>query len=153
MKKISGENVEESSTYQSAKSRASGYANDPERLNDLLDKATSKARTRRGPLSQVWDSLMACLRLLRAYAAGSYRDIPWSSLLSIIAAVIYFVMPLDLIPDFILSFGFIDDAALFAWILSSLKADIEQFLEWENATAAAAAEELDGPAQEPENSA
>jgi len=130
-KKISGENVEESSSYRSAKSKASEYANDPDKLNDLLDKAARKADSKKGPLAEVWNSLMACLRLLRAYATGQYRDIPWGSLVSIIATVIYFVMPVDLIPDFLLGFGFIDDAALIGWILGSVKGDIERFIEWE----------------------
>ncbi len=131
-KKVSGENVEGSSSYKFAKSKASEYANDPDKLNDLLDKASRKANSRKGPLEEVWNSLMACLRLLRAYATGGYKDIPWVSLLSIIATVIYFVMPLDLIPDFLLGFGFIDDAALIGWILGSVKSDIDRFIEWES---------------------
>ena len=131
-KKVSGENVEGSSSYKSAKNKASEYANDPDKLNDLLDKAAKKADSRKGSLAEVWNSLMACLRLLRAYATGRYNDIPWGSLLSIIATVIYFVMPLDLIPDFLIGFGFIDDAALIGWILGSVKSDIDRFIEWES---------------------
>ena len=130
-KKISGEKVEKSSSFKAAKNKASDYANDPDKLNDLLDRASRKADTKKGPLSEVWDSLMACLRLLRAYATGQYKDLPWKSLLSIIAAIIYFVMPVDLIPDFIIGLGFIDDAALLGWIINSVKSDIESFIEWE----------------------
>lgn len=100
-------------------------------LNDLLDEALQKAASTRGRLAEVWDSLMACLRLLRAYASGRYRDIPWASLLSIIAAVTYFVMPVDLIPGFFLAFGFVDDAALIVWIMNAVKNDLDSFLEWE----------------------
>ena len=130
-KKVSGEKVEASSSFRSAKNRASEYANDADKLNDLLDEASQKADSKRGRLTEVWDSLMACLRLLRAYATGQYKDIPWVSLLSIIAAVIYFVMPVDLIPDFILTLGFVDDAALIGWIISSVKNDLDNFLQWE----------------------
>jgi len=130
-KKVYAEKVAASSSFKSAKNRASEYANDASKLNDLLDKASQKADSKRGRLAGVWDSLMACLRLLRAYATGQYKDIPWVSLLSIIAAVIYFVMPVDLIPDFILPLGFVDDAALIGWIISSVKSDIDSFLLWE----------------------
>jgi uncharacterized membrane protein YkvA (DUF1232 family) len=129
--KISGDNVEKSSSFKSAKSKASEYANDPDKLNDLLDKAQKKANSKKGPLSEVWDSLMACFRLLRAYATGKYRNIPWQSLILIIASVTYFVMPIDLIPDFILGFGYIDDASLLGWTLKSVKSDIDNFIEWE----------------------
>lgn len=130
-KKISGESVERSLPFKSAKGRASKYANDADKLSNLLDKARTKAISRKAPLAEVWDSLMACLRLLGAYASDQYKDIPWASLVSIIASVLYFVMPVDLIPDFILGLGLIDDAALLGWIISSVKSDIDNFIEWE----------------------
>lgn len=129
--KISGEEVEKSSAFKSAKDKAIEYAKNSRKLNELLDKAVEKARSSNKRLVEVRDSLLASFRLLRAYATGRYRDIPWASLVSIVAAVVYFVTPLDLIPDFILGLGLIDDVALLGWILSSLKNDIDHFLEWE----------------------
>lgn len=140
--KISGENVEKSSAFKSARDRAIEYAKNSRNLNQLLDKAVEKARTSKGRLAEVWDSLLASFRLLRAYATGRYRDIPWASLVSIIAAVVYFVMPLDLIPDFILGLGLIDDVALLGWILSSLKSDIDHFTEWEKDNASTGEDRL-----------
>jgi uncharacterized membrane protein YkvA (DUF1232 family) len=128
-KRISGKKVKNSSSFKTAKEAAGEYVENPEKLHQLLDRAAKKAQSSKGRLAEVWDSLLASLRLLRAYATGQYRDIPWASLLSIVAAVIYFVMPLDLIPDFILALGLIDDAALLGWILSSLKNDIDQYIE------------------------
>jgi uncharacterized membrane protein YkvA (DUF1232 family) len=133
--RISGENVEKSSSFKSAQGAAVEYARNPKKLNELLDRALKKAHSSKGRLAEVWESLLASFRLLRAYATGRYRDIPWKSLVSIVAAVIYFVMPLDLIPDFILALGLIDDAALLGWILTSLKTDIDNFIEWEKARA------------------
>ena len=140
--KISGEDVEKSSAFRSAKDRAIEYAKNSRKLNDLLDRAVEKARTSKGRLAEVWDSLLASFRLLRAYATGRYRDIPWASLVSIVAAVVYFVMPLDLIPDFILGLGLIDDVALLGWILSSLKSDIDHFTEWEKDNASTGEDRL-----------
>ncbi|MCP4392376.1 MAG: DUF1232 domain-containing protein [Gammaproteobacteria bacterium] len=130
-KRITGKKVENSSSFRTAKDAASEYANNPKKLNALLDRAVKKADSSKERLAETWESLLASFRLLRAYATGQYRDIPWASLLSIVAAVIYFVMPLDLIPDFILALGLIDDAALLGWILSSLKGNIDHYLEWE----------------------
>jgi len=130
-KRVSGEKVGKSSYFRTARDRALACLKSPQKLNQLLDRALKKSEGRRGRLVEVWDSLRACLRLLRAYANGSYRDIPWDSLVSILAAVIYFVMPLDMIPDFILSLGLIDDVALIGWILSSVKNDVDQFIAWE----------------------
>ena len=128
---IPDDSVEKSASFNSAKSKAKEYTNDPDKLNDLLDKAQKKADSKKGPLSEVLVSLMAFFRLLRAYATGKYRDIPWQSLTLIIASVIYFVMPFDLIPDFIMGAGFLDDAALLGWTIKSVKTDIDHFIEWE----------------------
>ncbi len=130
-KKPSAERVKESVSFERAKSRAAEYVSDPGKLNDLLDKAASKANSKRGPLTEVWDSLTTCFRLLRAYAKGEYTRIPWQSLILLIASVIYFVMPIDLIPDFIVALGYLDDAALLGWTLKALKGDIDEFRKWE----------------------
>jgi len=129
--KISGKKVEKSASFKSAQEAAREYAANPKKMQALLDRALRKAHSSKGRLAEIWDSLLASLRLLRAYAGGRYREIPWASLLSIVASIVYFVMPLDLIPDFILALGLIDDAALLGWILTSLKDDIDHFIEWE----------------------
>ena len=74
---------------------------------------------------------MAMLRLIRAYYTGAYREIPWQSLVLIIIAVIYFVSPIDLIPDWIPVIGLIDDAFVVGLVLKSVKDDLDAFMEWE----------------------
>jgi uncharacterized membrane protein YkvA (DUF1232 family) len=130
--------VQNSAAFAKARSKADEYASDPGKLSSLLDKASKKAEAKKGPLSEVRDSLMACLRLLRACAQKRY-SLPWQSLSLIVAAVVYFVMPVDLIPDFILSLGFADDAALLAWTFRQVKSDLEDFRRWEFEQAEAAA--------------
>ncbi len=71
------------------------------------------------------------LRMLKAYINGEYRQIPWRSLLMIIGSLIYFMMPLDLIPDFIPVTGFADDIAIIFLVFNSINEDIEAFLEFE----------------------
>jgi len=134
-KRYSGERVERSSFFKTARSRAADYLRNPGKLNQLLDQASRKIYRRQGPFSELRDSLKAIFRLLRAYADGSYRAIPTASLISIVAWVIYFVMPIDSIPDFIAGFGLFDDAALLGWLLASVKTDLDRFVEWENRAA------------------
>ncbi|MHB8846744.1 MAG: YkvA family protein [Nitrospirota bacterium] len=120
-----------SRSYENAKSRAGEYLASPEKLDKLVNDATEKAKRRNGPLREVWSSLMACIRLIRAYANGSYRRVPWQSILMIVASVVYFVMPVDLIPDFLAGFGLLDDAALLGWTIRTFGADIDAFVQWE----------------------
>lgn len=118
--------------FNRAKEQAVEFTKDPEKLNSLLQKADAKARLRkRGALDEVWVSLMTLFRMLRAYGSGAYRRIPVKTLIAMISSIIYFVMPFDFIPDIMLMFGFMDDAALIAWTVKSIKTDIDQFAVWE----------------------
>jgi len=70
-------------------------------------------------------------RLIKAYALGHYREIPWKTLLLIVAAVIYFLNPLDLLPDLIPLTGLTDDFAVLLWVYNSVGSEINKFLNWE----------------------
>ena len=41
-------------------------------------------------------------------------------------ALLYFLNPMDVIPDLLIG-GFIDDAALLTWVLSKVKDEIENY--------------------------
>lgn len=73
--------------------------------------------------------------MLRAYAKGDYKVVPWSTLVKIVAALVYFVSPIDFIPDLLPILGFSDDIAIVLWVLSSCTVDIQKFKEWEETNA------------------
>lgn len=120
-----------SRSYGRSRSKAADYIANKAKLAGLIDKASVKAHGRKGRLRDVWASLLSFFRLIRAYANGSYRQISTQSLLLIVASVVYFVSPIDLIPDFILGFGLIDDATLLAWTIKACATDLASFIEWE----------------------
>ena len=69
--------------------------------------------------------------MIRAYVSGEYRELPWRTLIILVAGILYFVTPLDLIPDFIPALGFVDDISVIFWIFKSFSEDLEKFEEWE----------------------
>jgi uncharacterized membrane protein YkvA (DUF1232 family) len=119
---------------EKTKSKAEEYARDPKKAKKLLEDAVKKAKgfeKNRGPLGEVWSYLTALFRLLRAYIGGEYRDIPWGSIVLVTVGIVYFVSPIDLIPDVLPGIGFIDDAAVIAFVVGQIKADLDNFLAWE----------------------
>ena len=127
-------NYLKSRIFQNALKKAVGIAVNPEKISDLIGSVTDKmsdmdeSKTR---VSDFFEKVKTLLRLLRAYINGNYRQIPWKSLLMIIGSLIYFMMPLDLIPDFIPLTGFADDIAIIFLVFNSINEDIEAFLEYE----------------------
>lgn len=119
-------------SYLRAVGLAAAYLRNPTRLSKLIEQARRKAETGSGSyLASIGESLGIPLRMLMAYLKGDYREIPWRSLSLITAAVVYFVMPMDLLPDVLPLLGFMDDVALLTWTLSQIKSDIDRFLCWE----------------------
>lgn len=120
--------------FQRALQQAAKLRDNSEKIRQLVSRATSKlieatARNRR--LKEVREKLEALVRLARAYADGSYRHIPWQAMVSILAAILYFVNPFDLLPDIIPIVGFTDDVSVLLWVFNTLKNEIEAFLQWE----------------------
>ena len=119
---------------QKTKSKAEEYISSPDKSKQLLDAALKKSKQKekhKGPLAEMWDSLTALFRLLRAYIRHEYTAIPWGSIVLVTVAIIYFVSPIDLIPDWLPLAGFIDDAAVIAFVIAQIKTDLDTFLKWE----------------------
>lgn len=114
------------------KSKAEEYLKDREKAEDLLKKAQAKMEDKRsGPLKEVWDSLAGLCRLVKRYVRGDYRETPWYSIVTMVAAIVYFVAPIDAIIDAIPVLGYFDDAGVLAWTAKTFKDDIDAFIEWE----------------------
>lgn len=120
--------------FDRARKRAEEYATDEKKVSGLLEDAQRKAERNRDRLSDSLDSLQSLFRLIRAWLGGRYNLVPWRSIVLSIAAIFYFVNPLDVIPDFLPMFGFLDDAGVLAFVLQSIRKDLDRFLEWERVT-------------------
>lgn len=113
--------------------KAEGYLNDENKLKKLIKKAVLKAEeNKKGPIGKFFNNILLLISLIKDYIKGEYRDIPYGSLIMMIAGILYFVTSIDIIPDFILSLGFIDDAVVLGLILKQLDADLEKYVKWKN---------------------
>ncbi len=125
---------QETRWYLRARRRAERVARDKTKARRVLEAATKKAGKRRGgPMSQVLEELQGLLQLGRAWLSGEYREVPVGTLVLVLATLAYFVSPIDAIPDILPFAGFIDDAGLIAWTVRSLRSDLENFRQWQNA--------------------
>lgn len=111
--------------------KAARTAESDGRLRRLLRRTGRKVERHRSQIGQLRDDLPTLIRLIQAYVRGDYRRLPWRTLALATGALIYFVMPIDLIPDFIVGIGYLDDAAVVSYVLKAIHADLERFANWE----------------------
>ncbi len=114
------------------KGRAKEYINDKDKSEQLLNDAREKARRKRGPLTEVWDKIQLMFSLFEDWLKGNYKEIPIGSIIMIIVTLIYFVIPTDLIPDFIVGVGYIDDAAVLAFAFNQIRGDLDNYKNWKS---------------------
>lgn len=68
--------------------------------------------------------------LIKSYVEKEYTDIPIGSIVAIISALVYFVSPIDLIPDSIPGVGYIDDSIVVAVCLKMVDSDLQEYKTW-----------------------
>ncbi len=52
------------------------------------------------------------------------------ALVTIVAGLLYFVSPIDAIPDWLLGVGFLDDIAVLGWVLKTVADELARFKAW-----------------------
>jgi len=124
--------AEDPKGFRAAQTRAQSYTQDKTKARRLVENAISKAYRNREHLKGVWDNLMSLCRMIRAWSKGEYKTLPWKTIVMALAAMLYFLDPLDLVPDFIPGVGYIDDALVLGFVIRSIQADLARFMEWES---------------------
>lgn len=127
--------VLESAFYRSALRKAPRLAKNAESLLKLLRNALVKVQELGvgGVFDVLREKITLLGSLLKAYAVGEYRDIEIQNLLKIIAGFIYFISPIDLLPDILPYVGFADDVALLMFIVKNIGNELEKFEQWKRA--------------------
>ncbi len=123
-----------SAIFGLAFSKAQKLAGNRSRLLLLLAQAFSKmsqVKNRDEVAKEVKFKFQVLTRMLKAFALGEYRSVPWSAIVGIAATLIYFINPADFIPDFVPFTGFADDFGILLWMFNSIQNEIDAFLSWE----------------------
>lgn len=124
--------------FRKATGKAGKMAGNSFLILNLIKEALGKA-SQNGGSKGIIDKILAKItlfgRLLKAYIQGDYREIPKETILKILASFIYFISPLDFIPDLLPVLGLTDDLALLIWVSKSIDADLIKFEEWEKTSA------------------
>lgn len=71
--------------------------------------------------------------MTRDVIRGDFRPVPWSAFGMMALALAYLVMPFDLIPDFLLLIGLVDDVVIVGWLLNRIDHRLSEYRTWKQA--------------------
>ena len=116
-------------------SSAKEIMQNPQKMQALLESAESKkAFVMSDKAQKVLANVPEFIGFIKSYIKREYTDVPVKSLIIVISALIYFVAPIDAIPDLFLFLGLTDDVAVLAFCLKVINDDFNKYKEWKNKT-------------------
>lgn len=116
--------------------KAKEYANDKKKTQKLVNDAMKKAKRskKESSFEEIWDNIQLLFQLAKDWSTAQYTQIPIGSMIAIIMGLLYFVSPIDFVPDF-LPGGLIDDAFVLSLIIRQIKTDLYKYKEWKEMAA------------------
>ena len=83
-------------------------------------------------LTRLFQDLRMLIPLIKDYWKGTYRDISVKSIVIFVVTLAYIISPIDLIPDYIIGLGQIDDAVILGLSLYFLEKDLMKYKQWKD---------------------
>ena len=110
-------------------SEATELLNNESKFDDFMLNVENKVKSVPkvgGKLSQI----PQFMSLLKCYIKKEYTKVPKATIIAVTSALLYFLLPSDLVPDFVPLVGYLDDASVISACLTMVGHDIKQFVKW-----------------------
>jgi len=112
--------------------RARKYINDPKKAYQLLYNVEKKFHEKYpgDPIGKLKKNIKLFYSVFSDWITGKYKGVSKNSLLMIVVGLLYFVVPVDIIPDWLIGVGFIDDATVLSLIINNIGKEISKYRKW-----------------------
>ena len=100
---------------------------------DKVEKLLQRLEKKLQSIPKIGDKLShvpVFASLVKSYVKKEYTEVPIGTIVAIVSALIYFVSPIDIIPDAIPGLGHVDDAAVVGACLILVDTDIQEYIKW-----------------------
>lgn len=121
--------------FERFKKKAANIVNDSDALKETLEKTSEKLKSSQadeGLRAKLVDYVKLVIRMIKNSVNGHYQHLPWQTLVMMLAGIIYFLAPIDALPDFIPVAGLVDDATILLWLGKSFQDDLSKYKAWED---------------------
>jgi len=115
--------------FEQSQEKAKKLLEDRDKMDRFLERLERKLQhipVVGGMLSEI----PILIALVKAYIEKRYLDIPIGSIIAVVGALIYFLSPIDLLPDFFPAIGLVDDAAVIGVALKLVHDDVKEYKAW-----------------------
>ena len=113
------------------KTQAERIVNNKEAFDKLL--INIEATLKKIPaIGNLLSDIPLLVSFVKSYITGEYKEIPFNSIIAVIATLLYVVSPIDIIPDVIPGIGYTDDAMAVAFCIKMIHDDLEKYKAWRN---------------------
>lgn len=136
MKKLKSTQITIRKSYSRAYTRQVGKAEKIMSNRRKLSKKIRKARKIFERLKNIprFDAfsknICSLCDLLSDYIEGIYQKAPLATIIAVVAGLLYLVLPFDVLADYIPVLGWLDDAAILAFVIAAEQNDIKEYLAW-----------------------
>ena len=111
------------------KTQAERIVNNKEAFDKLL--INIEATLKKIPaIGNLLSDIPLLVSFVKSYIVGEYKEIPFNSIIAVIATLLYVVSPIDIIPDMIPGIGYTDDAMAVAFCIKMIHDDLEKYKAW-----------------------
>ena len=103
----------------------------PEQVAQEKDKTLDKIKNA-SALSGLFDNIRTAYDMVSDSVTGKYKGVAKSTLALLAGGLAYLALPLDLVPDFIPVAGWVDDAAVLAWIFKRCADEFQKYKDFKS---------------------
>lgn len=114
---------------ESGYGQSEALLNDKDKLDNFLYRLEQKINDMPF-VGKKFSMIPVMISLVKNYVQGKYTTVPYGTILAVLSALIYFLSPIDIIPDFIPLAGYFDDMAVMGLCMKMVNTDIESYDEW-----------------------
>lgn len=128
--------IKDNKLYEEAKNalalridEARRLVNDPDAMDKFLQQLEVKLKEI-PTIGEGLSNIPVLINLVKDHHQKKYELAPIGTICAAVGALLYWVAPIDLIPDAIPVAGMIDDAAVVLICMSIIGADVETYKQW-----------------------
>lgn len=115
--------------FDKSKEKAKKILENRDKMDRFLERLEKKLK-HIPVVGGILSEIPVLIALVKAFIEKRYLEIPIGSIIAIVGALIYFLSPIDLIPDLLPAIGLVDDAAVLTLAFKLVHDDVKEFKDW-----------------------